>query len=153
MAAFASLFFDLAGGEVALDAGAVTVEMAADEHRLRRRRHAVEAHPAELVPATGIVEDAVPVAAGEADEPLGAHDIGWEAFQHPLESVLAERALGAPHEAREAVGVEMVRRAARPIAKRRDPGGEEHVAVDRAAHGPEALRARVQARDPALDRD
>src|SRR5207302_6936511 len=108
MAAFSSLLFGLAGGEVALDARAVTVEMAADEHRLRRRRDAVEAHPAELVPTAGIVEDAVPVAAGEADEPLRAHDVARQPREHALERVLAKRAPRAPAEASEAAGVPVI---------------------------------------------
>src|SRR5690349_58354 len=140
----------LAGGEVGLYAGAVACEVAADEDGLGLRAGGIELQPRELVAAAREVEDAVPVAVGEADDALRAENVGGEAAQHALERFLAERSTRAPDEASDAVHAKMVGRRAGALAVRRDAGREEDVAVDGAANRTEALRPRVELRDAPL---
>src|SRR5919197_2491469 len=61
----APLLLRFAGGELGLDAAAVAGERAPDEDRLTLLR-AIELEPGELVAAAGEVEQALPIAAGEA---------------------------------------------------------------------------------------
>src|ERR687888_1893664 len=112
-----SLRGGLAGRELCLDPAPVPREVPADEHGLALLHPALELHPAELVPAAGEVEEAVPVAAREAHDPLGAQDVGGEAPGQALERLLPERQPGAVDEAPDAVGAQVVGGGPRALAE------------------------------------
>src|SRR5690348_9747612 len=104
----------LAGGERAADRLGVALDVAPDEDGLRLR-DVRQLHPRELVPATGEVEEALPVAAREADDALGAEHAPRQAIEHAAEALLIERARRPVEKAADAVGVEVRRRRARAI--------------------------------------
>src|SRR5262245_28129928 len=146
------LVVGLTGGELGQKPGPVPVERAPDEHRLAFRRcGAVELQPGELVPPAGEVEQTVPVAIGEPDDALGAQNVPGQALEQPLEGVLPEGPTATIDEARDPVVVQMIGGGAGALAIGRDPGGEQHLAVERAAYGAQALGASVQLAEPLLD--
>src|SRR2546422_6555721 len=89
----------LAGGELGLDPALVPPDVPADEHGLALFHPALELHPAELVAAAGEVEQAVPVAAREAHNALGAQDVGGQAPEQAPGRLPPERQPGAVEEA------------------------------------------------------
>src|SRR5262249_4591425 len=109
-------------------------------------------HPGELRPAAGDVEQALPVTAREPYDALGAHHVARQPADEALEAGLVERVVGAVHEARESVGVQVrTPPDAGALAEGRDAGGEEHVALDASSPRAEPFRAGVLACEPALD--
>src|SRR5437762_9503044 len=124
----------LARGERGTDLVAVAVEIAADEDGLRLV-HVGQLHPRELVPPAREVEEALPVAAREADDALGTEHALRQPVEHAREALLIERMTRPVEEAPDAVVMQMVRRRPGPLAVGGDAGREEEVRVDRAAHG------------------
>jgi hypothetical protein len=139
----APLWVGFTGGELAAQACLVARHVMTDEDGLALGGGR-ELHPGELVPSAREIEQALPVPIAKAHDPLGAHDVVGQAREQPLEARLIERTIGAVQEAADAVLMQVIAAAPRAIAEPGDARREEDLAVDRAAHRAEALRARVQ---------
>jgi len=134
----------LARRERGLDSRPVPREPAPDEDGLALAR-AREPHPAELVPAAGEVEQALPVAPGEAHHALGPQHVARQAREHALERGLVQQPRRAPDEAGDVVHVEVPgggasararsRQLATPVANRRSLSRAPRTERKRSARG------------------
>src|SRR5262249_34957985 len=106
--AAAPLDAGLAGGQVGPQRGLEPLQVPPDEDRLVLR-YLRQLHPRQLVPPASDVEQALPVPAGEPDDPFRPDHLPGEPAEQAFESHLIQRPFRAVDEALEAVGMQMAR--------------------------------------------